>query len=116
MHGVTELQQSLKLIVPGESDDLQHRAELTEDLQTRSIVDGEIKDERPSRSEERETHLLQDLQRHRVEQVLHDDPQDGALAVNNATAVTARCHGPRMHCCRADGLQRCSLSLTNKSF
>lgn len=32
VHGVTELQQSLKLIVPGERDDLQHRAELTEDL------------------------------------------------------------------------------------
>lgn len=34
MHGIAELQQSLKLIVPGESDDLQHRAELAEDLQT----------------------------------------------------------------------------------
>lgn len=32
VHGVTELQQGLKLIVSGESDDLQHRAELTEDL------------------------------------------------------------------------------------
>lgn len=32
VHGVTELQQSLKLVVPGEGDDLQNRAELTEDL------------------------------------------------------------------------------------
>lgn len=36
MHGITELQQSLKLIVPGESDDLQHGAELAEDLRTTS--------------------------------------------------------------------------------
>lgn len=36
MHSIAELQQSLKLIVPGESDDLQHGAELTEDLQTTS--------------------------------------------------------------------------------
>lgn len=34
VHGVTELQQSLKLIVPGERDDLQHGAKLTEDLKT----------------------------------------------------------------------------------
>lgn len=34
VHGVTELQQSLKLIVSGERDDLQHGAELTEDLET----------------------------------------------------------------------------------
>lgn len=34
MHGVAELQQSLKLIVPGERDDLQHGAKLTEDLKT----------------------------------------------------------------------------------
>lgn len=32
VHGVAELQQSLKLIVSGERDDLQHGAELTEDL------------------------------------------------------------------------------------
>lgn len=32
VRGVAELQQSLKLIVSGEGDDLQHRAELTEDL------------------------------------------------------------------------------------
>lgn len=34
VHGVTELQQSLKLIVPGERDDLQHGSKLTEDLKT----------------------------------------------------------------------------------
>lgn len=34
VHGVAELQQSLELIVSGERDDLQHRAELTEDLNT----------------------------------------------------------------------------------
>lgn len=32
VHGVAELQQSLKLIVSGERDDLQHGAELAEDL------------------------------------------------------------------------------------
>lgn len=34
VHGVAELQQSLELIVSGEGDDLQHGAELTEDLKT----------------------------------------------------------------------------------
>lgn len=34
MHSVAKLQQGLKLIVPGERDDLQHRAKLTEDLTT----------------------------------------------------------------------------------
>lgn len=34
VHSVAELQQRLKLVVPGESDDLQHGAELAEDLQT----------------------------------------------------------------------------------
>lgn len=33
MHGVAELQQSLKLVVSGKCDDLQHRPELTENLQ-----------------------------------------------------------------------------------
>lgn len=38
VHGVTELQQSLKLIVPGERDDLQHGAKLTEDLKTQRQI------------------------------------------------------------------------------
>lgn len=33
VHDVAELQKNLKLIISGERDDLQHRAELTEDLQ-----------------------------------------------------------------------------------
>lgn len=32
MHGVAELQESLKLVVSGERDDLQHGAKLTKDL------------------------------------------------------------------------------------
>lgn len=36
VHSVAKLQQRLKLIVPGERDDLQHGAELTEDLKTNS--------------------------------------------------------------------------------
>ena len=38
VHGVTELQQSLKLVVSGERDDFQHRAELTEDLKTKPTL------------------------------------------------------------------------------
>lgn len=80
-----------------------------------ALVHGAINDQCPGHSG-RVTHLLQDLQCHRVEQVLHDDSQDGALTVHDATTVTPRCHGPRMHRCRADGLQRRSLSVINKSF
>lgn len=35
VHRVAKLQQGLKLIVPGECDDLQHGAKLTEDLKRR---------------------------------------------------------------------------------
>lgn len=36
VQGITELQQSLKLIVSGERDDLQHGAKFTEDLKATS--------------------------------------------------------------------------------
>lgn len=39
VYGVAELQQSLKLIVPGERDDLQHGAKLTEDLKTTTTAE-----------------------------------------------------------------------------
>lgn len=42
VHSVAKLQQGLELIVPGERDDLQHRAKLTEDLQT--TVKGSVSD------------------------------------------------------------------------
>ena len=38
VHGITELQQSLKLVVSGERDDFQHGAELTEDLRTKPTL------------------------------------------------------------------------------
>lgn len=68
VHGVAELQQSLELIVPGEGDDLQHGAELTEDLKQ----DGPIRTQTAAPSHvttvtAQVSDLLQDLQGHRVE-------------------------------------------------
>lgn len=111
VHGVAKLQQSLELVVPGEGDDLQHGAELTEDLQRERLVEerwrwrgGDAGGAGGRWGGGGTQHLLQDLQGHRVEQVLHNDPEDGALAVDHATAVAPRRHGPRMHCCCVDGL------------
>lgn len=104
VHSVAELQQGLKLIVSGERDDLQHGAKLTEDLKKNNSDDRSVNDAAETNKETKKQrnkqqdkstpwtmlpYLLQDLQRHWVKQILHNDSQDGTLTGAEAPPLPA---------------------------
>lgn len=97
VHSVAKLQQGLKLIVPGERDDLQHGAKLTEDLKatvTRQLVALVAAKTNPQLTElvrvaGDAAYLLQDLQCDWVKQILHNDSQDRTLTGTEAPPLAA---------------------------
>lgn len=110
-HAIGVLDQSLKLVVLGESDDLQHCAELGENLRRKgNDLSGLCTLRHRSCPVHLEllTYLVQNVQGDGVEEVLHDHPEDGALGRGSSDAGGFSGNGHAGHAASmqsVDGLQ-----------
>lgn len=120
-HSICKLDQSLELVVLGESDDLQNGAELGENLgePTSSVFVNETKLNKSNDCRNFYTYLVEDIQGDGVEEVFHYDPQNGALGGGSSHPACVCRNGHASYPASVqgvDGLQRRLGALRDTDF